>query len=178
VIAKSVVVIGAGISGLATAALIARAGHKVTVLEGSSWIGGKSKRIVVAGQRMDTGPALVTFPGVWQEFLRRYEELGSETNAATIAGVEFEALEEVGEYFFQGERCLLPVQKGHPWHQAWARFEAEHGVLDKEITTLLTNDSLNPRAIPAVSKLMRSYGIRLTTKSYLNGLKWLPAGLR
>ena len=57
---KSIVVIGAGISGLATAALLAKAGHKVKVIEGSDWIGGKSKRIVVDGQRMDTRSQ---FPG-------------------------------------------------------------------------------------------------------------------
>ena len=51
-----IVVIGAGLGGLATSALLARAGHEVTVLEGQDWVGGKSRRIEVAGQRIDTGP--------------------------------------------------------------------------------------------------------------------------
>ena len=98
---KSIVVIGAGISGLATAALLAKAGHKVKVIEGSDWVGGKSKRIIVDGQRMDTGPALVTFPGVWKEFLRRYDNLGDTSiSAAEIAPIELEPLSEVGEYFY------------------------------------------------------------------------------
>jgi phytoene desaturase len=176
---KSIVVIGAGISGLATAALLAKAGHKVTVLEGSDWIGGKSKRIVVDGQRMDTGPALVTFPGVWKEFLRRYDNLGdTSVPASEIAPIEFEPLSEVGEYFYKGDKCLLPVEPGNKWHESWNRFEAIHGKLDKEITTLLTNTSMSPKAVPAVSKLVSNYGLRLTTKSYLDGLKWLPEGLR
>ncbi len=176
---KSIVVIGAGISGLATAALLAKAGHKVTLLEGSNWIGGKSRRIVVDGQRMDTGPALVTFPGVWQEFLRRYDNLGDTSiQAAEIAPIEFEPLAEVGEYFYMGDKCLLPVEPGNKWHESWTRFEAIHGKLDKEITTLLTNTSMSPRALPAVSKLVSNYGLRLTTKSYLDGLKWLPEGLK
>jgi phytoene desaturase len=176
---KSIVVIGAGISGLATAALLAKAGHKVTVLEGSDWIGGKSKRITVDGQRMDTGPALVTFPGVWKEFLRRYDNLGDTSiQASQIAPIEFEPLSEVGEYFYKGDKCLLPVEPGNKWHESWNRFEAIHGKLDKEITTLLTNTSMSPKAVPAVSKLVSNYGLRLTTKSYLDGLKWLPEGLK
>lgn len=176
---KNIAVLGAGISGLATAALLARAGHNVTVFEGSSWIGGKSKRIVVDGQRMDTGPALVTFPGVLQEFLRRFDALSPEgEKSGQIAPIEFEALEEVGEYFFRGERCLLPVQQGHPWREAWVRFEKEHGGLQQEITELLTNNSLSPKAIPAVGRLVKTYGRKLTTKSYLDGLSWMPEGLK
>jgi hypothetical protein len=48
----------------------------VTVLEGADWVGGKSRRREIDGQRVDTGPALVTFPGVWHELLARYDELG------------------------------------------------------------------------------------------------------
>jgi phytoene desaturase len=175
---RDIIVLGAGISGLATAALLAKAGHKVKVIEGASWIGGKSKRIVVDGQRMDTGPALVTFPGVWNEFIRRYDNLGTEPKASEIAPITFEPLAEVGEYFYKGDKCLLPVEPGHKWHEPWNRFEAIHGKLDKEITTLLTNNSMSPKALPAVSKLVANYGLRLTTKSYLDGLKWLPEGLK
>jgi phytoene desaturase len=175
---RDIIVLGAGISGLATAALLAKAGHKVKVIEGASWIGGKSKRIVVDGQRMDTGPALVTFPGVWQEFLSRYDNLGTGPKASEIAPITFEPLAEVGEYFYKGDKCLLPVEPGNKWHEPWTRFEAIHGKLDKEITTLLTNNSMSPKALPAVSKLVANYGLRLTTKSYLDGLKWLPEGLK
>jgi phytoene desaturase len=175
---RDIIVLGAGISGLATAALLAKAGHKVKVIEGASWIGGKSKRIVVDGQRMDTGPALVTFPGVWQEFLSRYDNLGTGPKASEIAPITFEPLAEVGEYFYKGDKCLLPVEPGNKWHEPWTRFEAIHGRLDKEITTLLTNNSMSPKALPAVSKLVANYGLRLTTKSYLDGLRWLPEGLK
>ena len=176
---KSIIVLGAGISGLATASLLAKAGNQVTVIEGSTWIGGKSKRIVLDGQRMDTGPALVTFPGVWHEFIRRYDALGNQDKKASeIAPITFEPLSEVGQYFYMGDSCLLPVEQGNKWHEAWTRFEKIHGQLDKEITTLLTNTSMSPKAFPAVSKLVANYGLRLTTKSYLDGLKWLPEGLK
>ncbi|MDP4585678.1 MAG: FAD-dependent oxidoreductase, partial [Microbacteriaceae bacterium] len=68
---RRIVVIGAGLGGLASAALLARAGHDVTVLDRNEWIGGKSRRIEVAGQRIDTGPSLVTFPAAIDKFLDR-----------------------------------------------------------------------------------------------------------
>ena len=61
---SKVVVIGAGLGGLAASALLARQGHEVTLLEGQDWVGGKSRRIELDGQRIDTGPSLVTFPHV------------------------------------------------------------------------------------------------------------------
>ena len=67
---RRIVVLGAGIGGLAAAALLAQAGHDVTVLESNDWIGGKSRRIEIGGQRIDTGPSLVTFPAVWDELIR------------------------------------------------------------------------------------------------------------
>ena len=68
-----VVVVGGGLGGLASAALLGRAGHEVTLLEANPWLGGKSRRIELDGRRMDTGPSLLTFPGVWEEYLRRWD---------------------------------------------------------------------------------------------------------
>ena len=52
---KRVVVVGGGLGGLAAAALLGRAGHRVTLLEAGPWLGGKSRRVELDGQRMDTG---------------------------------------------------------------------------------------------------------------------------
>ncbi|HEY0128564.1 MAG TPA: FAD-dependent oxidoreductase, partial [Rubrobacteraceae bacterium] len=70
---KRVVVVGGGIGGLAAASLLGRAGHRVTLLEANGWLGGKSRRIRLDGQQIDTGPAIVTFPTVWERFLRRWD---------------------------------------------------------------------------------------------------------
>ena len=176
---KRVVVVGGGIGGLAAAALLGRAGHRVTVLEASGWLGGKSRRIELDGQRIDTGPAIVTFPGVWDEYLKRWDRhAGSDGEASEIADLELRRLPEVGTYYHGDEVCSLPVTEGHPWHAAWERFVGVHGGLGPEITRLLTTDWHEPELRPALVRLLRLYGMRPTTRSYLESLGWLPDGLR
>ena len=177
---QRIIVIGAGLGGLASATLLARAGHDVTVLERNSWVGGKSRRIDVAGQRIDTGPSLVTFPAAIEKFLQRFDELGNSDaqKAHEIAPLDLQRLPEVGRYFFRGQSANLPVENGHAWKPAWDRFEAEHGPLGRHITTMLTNDPWNSAIVPAAAQLFRHYGSKLSTKKYLNSLTWMPEDLR
>ena len=175
---KKIVVVGAGLGGLTAAALLAKAGHDVTVLEKNSWIGGKSRRIEVAGQRIDTGPSLVTFPAVLDELFKRYDKLGSHSNSKATAALKLEKLPEVGRYYFGNEIVDLPVQPSHKWHEAWQRFDREHGHLGPQIVRLLTADPFDAKTLPAVSAITKNYGLRLSTSAYLNSLNWMPAGLR
>ena len=180
--AKRIIVLGAGVGGLTAAAMLARAGHSVTVLEGSDWVGGKSRRVEIDGQRVDTGPALVTFPTVWHELLARYDALGARrgapAEAASVAGVTLTRLPEVGRYFYRTDDVMLPVPPGHPWHDAWSRFEREHGDLGAQLSSMLTAHPASLSSLPAVGGVFRRYGTRLTTRAYLDGLSWMPEGLR
>jgi len=63
----SVVVIGAGIGGLAAAARLARAGYQVTVLEKNSGPGGRTFFLAKDGFQFDTGPTLFLMPAVFAE---------------------------------------------------------------------------------------------------------------
>ena len=64
-----VVIIGAGVGGLATAVRLAAAGHRVTLYERAREVGGKLGRLTVGEFRFDTGPSLVTLPQVFAEVL-------------------------------------------------------------------------------------------------------------
>ncbi|SCX38094.1 phytoene desaturase [Klenkia marina] len=62
-----VVVVGAGLGGLAAAARTAAGGHRVTVLEQAPEVGGKLGWVSRDGHGFDTGPSLVTLPQVFAD---------------------------------------------------------------------------------------------------------------
>jgi phytoene desaturase len=63
-----VVVIGAGVAGLATAGLLARDGHEVVVLEKNDRVGGRAGTIERDGFRFDSGPSWYLMPEVFDHF--------------------------------------------------------------------------------------------------------------
>ena len=66
-----IVVIGAGVGGLAAAARLAATGHDVTVCEQAAGPGGKLGRYTQDGFTFDTGPSLLTMPSVFEELFRQ-----------------------------------------------------------------------------------------------------------
>ncbi|MGV9263636.1 phytoene desaturase family protein [Kitasatospora sp. NPDC003701] len=62
-----IVIIGAGMSGLATASRLATLGHRVTVCEASGTYGGMVGRYERDGFAFDTGPGLLTLPAVYRD---------------------------------------------------------------------------------------------------------------
>ncbi|MFI1988067.1 phytoene desaturase family protein [Actinoplanes sp. NPDC020271] len=64
---SDIVVIGAGVGGLAAAIKLAEAGHRVTVHERSGTTGGKLAAFERDGFRFDTGPSLLTLPQVFAD---------------------------------------------------------------------------------------------------------------
>ncbi|HVV20696.1 MAG TPA: phytoene desaturase family protein [Pseudonocardiaceae bacterium] len=57
-----VVVVGAGLAGLAAALHLAGRGRQVTVVERAATPGGRAGRLDVGGYRVDTGPTVLTMP--------------------------------------------------------------------------------------------------------------------
>lgn len=73
---KRVVVIGAGVGGLATAIRLAKSGHEVSIYEGSDRTGGKCRTEWFGDYGFDTGPSLLTLPAVYRDlFLKTGKRL-------------------------------------------------------------------------------------------------------
>ena len=64
-----VVVVGAGLSGLAAALHLAGRGRTVTVCERAPVPGGRAGRLDVGGYRLDTGPSVLTMPDIVEDTL-------------------------------------------------------------------------------------------------------------
>ena len=62
-----VVVVGAGLAGLAAALHLAGRGRSVTVVERGQVPGGRVGRLDVDGYRLDTGPTVLTMPDIIDE---------------------------------------------------------------------------------------------------------------
>jgi phytoene desaturase len=88
-----IIVIGAGVGGLAAAIRLAAKGHRVTVLEKLERPGGKLNLLEDSGFRFDTGPSLVTLPWV-------FEELFAAAGERLEDHLELLRLEPVCKYFF------------------------------------------------------------------------------
>lgn len=66
---KKIAIIGSGVAGLASAVRLSKQGHKVTVFERSSVLGGKMGVYDEDGYRFDTGPSLFTQPYLMDQVL-------------------------------------------------------------------------------------------------------------
>lgn len=71
---EHVVVVGAGLGGLAAALHLAGAGRRVTVLERASVPGGRCGLIADGGYRFDTGPTVLTMPDLAAQALNAVGE--------------------------------------------------------------------------------------------------------
>ncbi|MEU0553902.1 phytoene desaturase family protein [Dactylosporangium sp. NPDC006015] len=64
-----VVVVGAGLGGLAAAIRLAAAGREVTVLERDDYPGGRAGKLSIGGYEFDTGPTVLTMPSLLEDLL-------------------------------------------------------------------------------------------------------------
>ena len=75
---KHVVIIGAGMGGLATALRLRHAGYEVTVLEKQARPGGRSNVIEEDGFRVDTGPTILVMKEAFED---TYRAIGQDLDA-------------------------------------------------------------------------------------------------
>ncbi|NLY01376.1 MAG: phytoene desaturase [Rhodopirellula sp.] len=67
---KSVLIVGAGPGGLATAILLARAGIRTKIVERLPHVGGRTSAIEFDGFRFDRGPTFFFYPRILEEIFR------------------------------------------------------------------------------------------------------------
>ncbi|HIZ35234.1 MAG TPA: phytoene desaturase [Candidatus Ruania gallistercoris] len=98
-------IIGGGIAGLASAALLANDGYQVDLLEQHDQLGGRAGRWHQDGFRFDTGPSWYLMPEVFDHFFRL---LG------TSAAVELDltTLDPGYRVFFEGEDTPVDIRTG------------------------------------------------------------------
>ena len=77
-----IVVVGAGMGGLAAAALLSARGMAVTLLERAATPGGKLRRVEVGGVQIDVGPTVLTLRDVFEALFA--EAGGALSDAVTL----------------------------------------------------------------------------------------------
>ena len=91
---KSVIIIGAGIGGLATACLLANKGVAVTIIEKNEQVGGRAGFLEVDGFKSDTGPSWFLMPDVFEHF---FDSIGVDMNQA----LDLKRLDPAYKVFFE-----------------------------------------------------------------------------
>lgn len=142
--AKHIVVVGAGLGGLAAAARLAHMGFKVTVMEQQCSIGGKLQRIHQNGYSFDRGPSTITMRFAFEQL---FESCGRRMDEY----VQFQELEvRTRNYFSDGHRLDLCADIVH---------------MQEQIATYSAHDAMNyPKFHREAEQLYQ-----LSMKHFLNG---------
>ena len=111
---KKVVVVGAGVGGLATAIRLSIKGYSVEVFESNSYVGGKLSQIESKNFRFDAGPSLFTMPELVDELF----ELANKNPRRYFNYIQ---LEESCRYFYSDGTFLRGYSDIHKFAKEAAK---------------------------------------------------------
>lgn len=160
---KRVAVIGAGLGGMASAAMISAAGHDVTLFEKQTWLGGKCRRVYHNGVIIDTGPAMFTFPKLWKKFLERWESFANKP----APELELVRLQTIGRYLHEDYNQNLPFNRNDDGFEEWQAYVRKYKSLAEPLLNLLSVDPKGHQAIWPALKMMSKLGGRFDMSSWL-----------
>jgi phytoene desaturase len=97
---KNVIIIGAGIGGIATAGFLASKGHHVKIFEKNGFPGGRCGMFLKDGHRFDMGATFLMMPGI-------YEDTFSRLGKTMAAELTLHRMDPVYKIKYTGNREIL-----------------------------------------------------------------------
>ncbi len=138
---KKVIVIGAGVGGLASAALLSAKGYKVEVYEKNKTIGGRSAKLKVGDFSFDTGPTFLLYKEILEEI---YELIGEDINNY----LKINALDPLYHLIFKDVTLKPSSDKSKTLQEIKKYFPKDDGGYE-----YFLNDQA--KRFPSISKIMR-----------------------
>ncbi len=99
---KTINILGSGFSSLAASCYLAKAGHKVTVFEKNSQIGGRARQYKKDGFLFDMGPTWYWMPDVFERFFNDFNKKPSDYYQLEKLNPAYEV------YFGIGDSAVIP----------------------------------------------------------------------
>jgi phytoene desaturase len=99
---KKIVVIGAGFGGLSAAALLAKDGHQVTVLEKHNMVGGRARVWQERGFSFDMGPSWYMMPEIYERYFALFGKKPSDYYSLSRLSPSYRA------YFGENDKVDMP----------------------------------------------------------------------
>lgn len=127
--ANNIVIIGGGFSGLASAALLSRAGWQVTVLEKNRSLGGRARVARKKGFAFDMGPSWYLMPEVFEQFFAQFGKSSRDYYRLQRLEPRYQVI------FSDGEKVKL--RNDLRQNQAW--FESKVPGAGKQLAEFLSN---------------------------------------
>ena len=96
---KDIIVIGSGLAGMASAAYLAKEGHKVKVIEKNSTYGGRLQTYNEKGFTFDLGPSWYWMPDLFESFFSDFDRKASDYYTLTRLDPGYRVYFEDKEFF-------------------------------------------------------------------------------